>query len=524
MTSSSAYSPNFPTLEGIRAERSRRASARNAAQNRDAIRQRCKALVGFIREAWHVLEPTNPYVHGWHIDEYCRHLEAISSGDINRFLANIPPGTMKSLILGVFWPAWEWGPNECPSLRYLSTSYSADYAKRDARKMRDLVASDWYQSLWGDTVRLKRSGEMSFENTAGGWREAVPFIRLTGGRGDRVLIDDPHSTENAESAAERASTLRIFRESVPLRMVDPATSAIIIVMQRLHEGDVSGAALALKLGYVHLMLPMEFERGRVCETFVKGKLFFRDPRTHEGELLFPERFPREVVERDKIAMGAYAVAGQFQQRPGPRGGGLFKREWFEIVGAAPADVHWVRGWDLAATRGDPGSVTGPAWTAGVKMGRSASTKKIFIADVRRLRGSPNDVENAIVNTASQDGKQTQISIPQDPGQAGKAQAQYLVGALVGYRVHTSPETGDKVARADPVASQAQAGNVKIIAGPWNDAFLDEVALFPNGNFLDQVDAMSRAFALIVAGPRPFDSTGITLDLETFKRENPWRIR
>jgi hypothetical protein len=229
----------------------------------------------------------------------------------------------------VLWPAWEWGPAGLASLRYLSTSYSESYVSRDSRRMRDLVASEWYQARWGDHVQLVRTGETSFENAATGSREGKPFRSLTGGRGDRVLIDDPHSTETAESEAERQTTIRIFRESVPTRLINPATSAIVVIMQRLHAEDVSGVAINLGLGYEHLMLPMEFEPERRCHTSIG----FKDPRTYDGELLFPERFPREVVDRDKAAMGSYAVAGQFQQRPTMREGGLFKRAWFRTVKA-----------------------------------------------------------------------------------------------------------------------------------------------------------------------------------------------
>ena len=455
---------------------------------RELDRLDCDSLSGFIRRAWQVIEPAAPYVHGWHIDAIAEHLEAITAGEITRLLINVPPGTMKSLAVGVFWPAWEWGPKGRPSTRVVATSHSIPLAVRDNLKARRLIQSPWYQALWGDRVVLTgdQNAKTKFENTATGFRDAMAFRSLTGSRGDRVVIDDPHSVDGAESEAERTGVTTTFLESVPTRLNNPQRSAIVVVMQRLHERDVSGVILSKDLGYEHLMLPMEFEPERRCRTGIG----FEDPRQNDGDLLFPERFPREVVERDKIPLGSYAVAGQFQQRPAPREGGLFKRAWFGVTRAAPADCKWVRAWDLAATEQKAGKE--PAYTAGVKMGR-ASDGRIYIADVRRERLSPGGVEKLIANTAQQDGSACRISLPQDPGQAGKAQAQYLVRQLQGYAVRATPESGDKVTRAEPVSAQAEAGNIILVQGPWNDAFLDEVGSFPNGAFKDQVDAMSRAF-------------------------------
>lgn len=483
----------LPALEARR--RAREAKAEEARRERFAasieqVRQRCRSLAGFVREAWPVLEPNAPYVHGWHIDAICTHLEAVSDGRINRLLINIPPGTMKSLLVGVFWPSWEWTRN--PSLRYLTTSYSEGYAKRDARRMRDLVESEWYQMLWGDRVRLSRSGEKSFANSAQGGREAMPFSSLTGGRGDRVIIDDPHSTETAESEADRATTTRIFRESVPTRLNDPIRSAIVVIMQRLHEHDVSGQIISLGLGYDHLMLPMEFEPERRCRTSIG----FEDPRSYPGELLFPERFPREVVDRDKVPMGSYAVAGQFQQRPAPREGGLFKRAWLPVVDELPVGINrWVRAWDLGATAGggDP--------TAGVKVGRGPDGV-FYVAAVAREQVGPADVERLVLSTASQDGQTTTIRLPQDPGAAGKAYAQTLVRLLAGYPVKVVAPTGDKQTRALPAAAQAEVGNVRLLRGPWNEAFIDELCTFPAAAHDDQVDAFADAINELALGPGP----------------------
>lgn len=441
-----------------------------------------RSLSGFIRSAWPVLEPSQPYVHGWHIDAMSEHLEAVTDGEITRLLINVPPGMMKSMEVSVFWPAWEWGPKGMSYLRYLTSSYSEDYVKRDSRRMRDLVTSDWYKEIWGDEISLIRTGEAAFANNKTGWREGKPFRSLTGGRGDRVIIDDPHSTETAESEKERGTTTRIFLESVPTRLNNPATSAIVVIMQRLHERDVSGAILAKDLGYEHLMLPMEFEADRKCVTSIG----FEDPRTVDGELLFPERFSKEVVDRDKRVMGLYATAGQFQQRPAPRGGGMFKRDNFAIVDSVPEGGRVFRGWDLAATESETA-----AWTAGVKMTRV--NNEFYISHVERFRGTAGVVQRKMVSTAETDGRTVRISIPQDPGQAGKAQAKYLIGELSGFRAKATPESGDKVTRAQPFAAQVEAGNVKILRAPWNEDYLSEMETFPHGAYMDQVDATSRVF-------------------------------
>lgn len=471
-------------LRALEAERQQR------RENAESIRQRCRTLTGFVREAWSVLEPANPYIHGWHVEAICEHLEAITRGEINRLLINVPPGTMKSLLSGVFWPAWEWGPMGRPSTRIIGSSYSEDYAKRDNRRMRDLVTSEWFQALW--PTELVRAGEMAFSNTATGFRQGIPFSRLTGGRGDRVIIDDPHSVDGAESEADRSSTVRTFRESVPTRLNNPEKSAIVVIMQRLHEQDVSGTILSLKLGYEHLMLPMEFEPERRCVTSIG----FEDPRTYDGELLFPERFPRAVVERDKVPMGAYAVAGQFQQRPAPRSGGMFQRGDFEIVDAIPAGrARRVRAWDFAATEVKPGRR--PDWTVGLRMVLVGDV--FFVEDVVRGQWKPSEVETRLTNTTSQDGTAVRVRIPEDPGAAGKSDAATKVKLLKGYDVTAVRPTGEKSVRARPASAQAEAGNVKLLRGAWNDAFLDEVCTFPAGTHDDQVDAFADALNELALG-------------------------
>lgn len=493
-------------LRAVKAEIARRAAEverERIARDGDLIKDRCVRLAGFVREAWSVLEPTAVYRHNWHIDAICEHLEAITFGRMTpRLLINVPPGSSKSLLVSVLWQAWEWGPCGLRSSRFLTTAFNEGPVKRDTRKTRDLIQSEWFQALWPE-VQLTRTAEMSFANNQTGTREGVPFGSLTSQRGDRLIIDDPHSTETAESEAERTATTRKFREGALNRLNDQERSAIVVVMQRLHEQDVSGTILKLGMGFEHLMLPMEFEPARRCGTSIG----FHDPRELDGDLLDPVRFSRPVVEDLKTGLGSYAYAGQYQQRPVPREGGLFKRHWFDVVEALPADMRWVRAWDLAGTRKTAGNA--PDWTVGAKLGR-APNGVFYVADVVRFQGSPGDVEQSIRNRAALDGRGVAIRLPQDPGQAGKAQAETLVRMLAGYDVRAKPVTGDKETRARPAAAQAEAGNVKVLAAPWANTFLDEVCTFPAAAHDDQVDAFADALNELALGPGPVTSTPLRI--------------
>lgn len=455
---------------------------------RRRLRRECETLAGFVKTFWHILEPGNPLKWGWALDAICEHLEAVSRGDIKRLIINVPPGMSKSLTTSVFWPAWEWSRE--PWLRILGTAHTTTLSERDSARFAKLVTSDLYRSLFSDKVQLTRTNNRKIENAARGFREAMAFTSLTGSRGNRLIIDDPLSVDQAKSPTELKNVADTFTEAVPSRVNDPEEDAIVMIMQRLHESDPTGLAVEHDLGYELLMLPMEFEPERRCCTSIG----FMDPRTQEGELLFPERFTPAVVERDKKAMmsvnGSYAVAAQYQQRPSPRGGGLFQREWFQVIETCPRLIKAVRGWDLAAT-----ASADSARTAGVLMGIDTQ-QRVIIANVVKNQLSPDGVVKMIKSTASLDGQKVKGSLPRDPGQAGKAQIAYLIKQLMGYSYSASPESGDKVTRAQPLAAQAESGNLYLVRGDWNQDYIDELALFPAGKFADQVDASSRAFMVL----------------------------
>lgn len=490
-------------------EKHRRVEAQRLAQDRAGIIKNCSTLHGFIEEFWYVLEPARAFTTGWAIRALCAHLEAVTAGDILRLLITVPPGMMKSLIL-VFWSAWEWGPKGLPHLQNLATSFSQPNVLRDNAKLRRLIESDKYQALWGDKTQLRhdQNAKGKFENISNGFSEARPFSAMTGGRGDRVKVDDPHSVDSAESDAERENAVKTFREGITDRLNDVQTSAIVIIMQRLHTKDVAGTVLELDLGFVHLNLPMEFEPARRCSTVLRPAndgnpaIIFTDPRTTEGELLFPERFPAAEIAKLKKAKGAYAWAGQYQQRPAPREGGIFQRAWFKPMAVLPNHHTACRSWDIGATEGggDP--------SAGVKLVTDSQGRFIF-TDVRRGQWSPATLEAQMKQTAALDGAGCTITIPQDPGAAGKGYALTLVKKLVGYAVKTKIPTGDKVTRATALASQAEAGDVYLLVtgnpatDAWIEPFLEEIEVFPAGANDDQVDAAADAFnELALAPPSP----------------------
>lgn len=467
-----------------------------------------RSFHAFVLDMWSELEPETKLVDGWPLRAICAVLEAVEAGHIRKVLANVPPGFMKSMLVSVFFPAWLWGPRNRGGMRIISTSYAQDLAVRDNARARDLMQSEKYQRRWGSRVVFKddQNAKMRYENTRNGFRQAASTgSALTGHRGDILIIDDPHSVKSAESDVERAGARMWVGETVPTRFNNQKEGITIVIMQRLHQGDVSGFILGEQEdqeplpNYVHLMIPMRYEAARKCVIDVPG-FHWEDPRTVEGELAWPERFAEtEVAELEatfRRAGGEYAVSGQLQQNPIPRAGGMFQRQDFQIIERAPEGLfHICRGWDFAATKDGHG-----ARTAGVKL--ALHQGKVYILDAQFGRWGPNEVVQSIKHTAKIDGYNVMQSMPQDPGQAGKAQRAYLAGELVGANIHFSPESGSKEDRARPLSAQAESGNLYVVRGPWNEALINEFTNFPGAELKDIVDGGSRAFHWLVANMSP----------------------
>lgn len=505
------------SVKAYEAEIARRREAalrREAIEDADGVREKCKTFAEFVKRAWMVIEPATKLIWNWHLDAMCAHLEAISRGQLRpRLIINVPPGSSKSTIVSVLWQAWEWGPLGRPHLRYVSTSFELGNVKRDNSKTLDLIKSEWFQSLW--PLSLKTEGVLSFSNYDTGSRTGVAFKSVTGKRGDRLVVDDPHSLEGAESETQRDKATTLFIEGGLNRTNDWESSAIVIVMQRLHESDLTGVLLARDYGFVHLMIPMEFEPARACTTPLqvpdpkrKGKTKdWTDPRSYDGELMDPVRVPERAVA-DLKKSGEYMWNGQYQQRPAPREGGMFKVENIDIVDKIPpGGITWA-GWDLAGSKRKKSP-----FTVRVLMTRVGGD--IYIRDVAREKEDPTGVERMIETISAADRKEVptvRISIPQDPGFGGKAFKWRVSELLMGYNYICTPETGDKVTRAEPFAAQVGAERVHLLRGPWNSQFIEELRNFPGATLKDQVDASSRAFAELVgtapasqnAGPEEID--------------------
>lgn len=308
-----------------------------------------RSLYKFSKAAWHLVEPQGVFTDGWHIGCIAEHLQAVTDLQINNLVINIPPRHMKSLLVGVFWFCWAWASE--PWTKWLYSSYSDGIACRDADKSRQIISSPWYQARWGERTRIGRKDTSGwFDSTASGYRISTTVRgRALGQGGDYIIADDPMKALDARSAVERMRIIEWWTKTMSTRINDPKRTRKVVVMQRLHENDLSGYLAAREHGYEVLVLPAEYEPQRVYslpapkprprDSIVMTKVQMerpetRDPRTTAGELLWPDRFgPKELAEL-KIELEADGVAGQLQQRPSPADGTIFQRGHFRYCRVA----------------------------------------------------------------------------------------------------------------------------------------------------------------------------------------------
>ena len=443
-----------------------------------------RSLKAFTEQAWPTIEPGRALTWGWPLDAITEHLEAVARGDIRKLAIFVPPGFGKSRFTRVFYPAWRWV--QSPHHKFLSASYGIDLTVRDTLDLRRIITSDWYRDTFGIEIAEDDGGRVGFSlKTLGSIKAITVGGKTTGFRGDTVLFDDLIGVQDSNSPSKRAEANEWFRESAQNRVNDEATSSRILIMQRTHEDDPG--ALALKMRYEPLVIPMEWD-----ESFRRTtSIGWTDPRTQEGELAFPARFPKESVDAlkdDETGVGIYAFSAQYQQSPAPRKGAMFKIEHLKVVETLPDEPFiTVRAWDLAGSEG------AGAYTVGVRMRYARTSRKFYIDDVRRAQLSAGGVRDLLLKTAESDGVDTTIILPKDPGQAGLAQISDLTAHLAGFIVKAEAQTGSKEMRAEPLAGQIENGHVCVTQDTWTRNFIEELRYFPKGRYLDQVDAASSAF-------------------------------
>jgi predicted phage terminase large subunit-like protein len=471
---------NAVTLEDVQAEYARR------------------HLRAFVEQAWPIVE-ARTFVSNWHLDVLCDHLEAVTKGDCAHLLINIPPGTAKSLIVSVFWPAWMWATD--PSKRFIAASYGQDLATRDAVKMRVLIESPWYQQHWPMVFRGDANQKTRYENEDGGWRLATSVGgRGTGEHPDFFIIADPHNVTQAESELERQQARDWCTQTVSTRGVSRGV-AIVVIMQRLHELDLSGLILsgASAGKWTHLCLPMRAESERALVP-TKAHRPTVDPR-QPGDLLWPSLFTEEMVQAIEIDLGSYAAAGQLQQRPAPAEGGILKLKWLKyyapdtlptldnlVISVDPAmkDKQQHDFWSIQAW-----GVKGPNRYAlrriHARLGLGEAVQ--HIADLHRwaVATFPGCGVLVLIENAA----------------AGPDAIRVLRRQITGVVPWTA--RGDKQQRAMAASPVLEAGNVivpgaeDIVGGKpdpgltpgWVQEMVTEWASFPNGAHDDDVDAFSQ---------------------------------
>jgi predicted phage terminase large subunit-like protein len=411
-------------------------------------------------------------------------LQRLSGGDIDRLMVLMPPGSAKSTYASVLFPAWWF--TQHPKTSVIAASHTRGFAEDLGRQVRNLVAEN-RSSLGYGLLADSRSAARWETSTLGRYFATGVRGALVGRRADLAIIDDPiRSLDEAESAAARDRLWEWYRNTLLTRLKPKA--AVLLVMTRWHEDDLAGRLLeAQPAEWTCLRLPALAEADDPLDRPV-------------GAVLWPEWEDAAALARKRAGVGERTWAAQFQQSPRTLQGRVFKTAAIRTLSPPlPEFTKVVRAWDLAATEAVGGS--DPDWSVGLKLAREAGGRTVVL-DVVRLRGSHWDVEQAIRASAELDGAQVLVGLPQDPGQAGKAQASYLAAVLAGYRLDISPETGPKTTRAMPVASQIEAGNLAILPGLWNGAFIAELRDFPGGGKDDQVDALSRAFGMLVQAAPP----------------------
>lgn len=463
----------------------------------------------FVREAWKIVEPGAELKWNWHMDVLCAYITAYHERRIKRLILNVPPGTMKSLLVSVMAPAWAW--TRWPERRYINLTNEKELASRDSLRMRDIVQSDWYQERWGDKVKLStvQSQKTNFANTKRGFRIGLGITsNITGKRGTDLIIDDPIDAKKAFSEVEINEVNNTYDSAVSSRLNDLDNDGIMLIMQRVKTNDLTGHLLKKKLqDWVIVRIPMRYEGSQdwnpIKDLGIEDSKLY-DPRKKKGELLFPERFSEKAVRALEEDLGSYGTAGQLQQRPSPLGGGIIKKHWWRMWPddkPLPPAVHVFSSLDTAYTEKDYKEAAMTARTTWMvfeddsrEMGRNfamiliaAWWERVGYPDLRRLT-SEHVRERAKVfplDALVIEKKASGISLIQDMRRMKRPRI-----PVRGF----DPKKMDKIMRLELAAPMFEAGLVWYPNRQWARDVIDHIADAPNGGppVMDLADSTSQA--------------------------------
>jgi predicted phage terminase large subunit-like protein len=456
----------------------------------------------FVQYFWDTIIPEKP-VYNWHMKYICDEMQKLAErvfrGEAKKhdLVISVPPGTSKSTICSIMFPAWVW--TRMPTARTICASYSYPLSLELSRRSRDIVLSDEYRELFDIALREDQHAKGYFANTAGGYRFSTSTGgSVTGFHAHFIIIDDPLNPQEAASEAGLKGANTWIRETLSTRKIDKDITPTALIMQRLHENDPTNMMLSRKNVITkHINLPAEID-DKTAKTVRPRSLrrrYVDDPEQPGSKLLDMKRLSRRVLKEYMDSLLDYGYAGQFLQNPVPPEGGMFKTQRIHVEEQPPYTfVRKIRGWDKAGTEG------GGAYTVGVLLGEDQEGR-FWILDVVRSQLDSGEREKLIKQVANIDGTDVIVAIEQEPGSGGKESAQGTVRNLKGFSVDSAPATGDKVIRARPFSSQVNVGNVWMVKAEWNLPYINELTMFPNSKYKDQVDATSRAFSVISFGGR-----------------------
>src|SRR5215472_17146780 len=514
-------------------------------------------LGAFVEAAWPNIDSAE-YKTSWAIDALCEHLQAVRDGQIRRLLVNYPPRASKTTVASIMFPAWVWSQRERsylsgPQVRFLCGSYNHELSLTNSNLTRRLIYSPWYQKYWGKrfSFRADQNTKTKFDTSEGGARLATSVGgSLLGIGGDILVVDDPHNVASAESDAERATALNWWRELSTTRLNDPKQSAVVVIMQRLSEGDVSGEILSSESSdWCHLMIPAEYEWRRHCISSIgwqdprgldddgepliavasDGDRYPRDDAAaqelerREGELFWPERFGRAELARIKAELGPYMASGRLQQSPMPAKGGIFDRSWWQLWehpnGKFPVVEFVVASLDSAFTaneQNDPSGLT--VWGVFQHEHEGKKHRRIMLMHAWRkhLPFSGPRIDGEANETWAMYKQRTQHTwglvewvadtcarfrvhkLLIEAKASGISAAQELRNRYGSrdWAIQLCPVKGDKVARALAVQPMFSGGQIYAPARDWSEMAITELASFPMGRYDDLTDSSTQALKFL----------------------------